>query len=212
MTTVVLADDHQLLRQALRHALEQDGFIVVAEAADGDEAVRLVGELAPDLVIMDVSMPVLDGIEATRMIHDQAPEVRVLVLTMHDEPALVVEAVDAGAVGFLTKGASMQEVIAAIRDVAAGEVLVSPEIARSMLEEFHTPPPAARPKSPLTPREEEILQLVADGRSTTETARELFISAKTVKNHLGSIYTKLNASDRTQAVLTGVKMGIINLR
>jgi DNA-binding NarL/FixJ family response regulator len=212
MTTVVLADDHQLLRQALRHALEQDGFTVIAEAADGEEAVRLVVEHAPDLVVMDVSMPVLDGIEATRMIHDQAPDVRVLVLTMHDEPALVVEAVDAGAVGFLTKGASMQEVIAAIRDVAAGEVLVSPEIAGSMLEEFHTQPPAPRPESPLTPREEEILQLVADGRSTTEVARDLFISAKTVKNHLGSIYAKLNAGDRTQAVLTGVKMGIINLR
>jgi len=211
MTTVLLADDHQLLRQALRHALEQDGFDVVAEAADGEEAVRLVADHTPDLVVMDLSMPVLDGIEATRMIHVRSPDVRVLVLTMHDEPALVVDAVDAGAVGFLTKGSSMQEVITAIRDVAAGEILVSAEIAASMLDEFRTPPPAPRRPSPLTPREEEILQLVANGRSTTEVARELFISAKTVKNHLGSIYAKLDASDRTQAVLSAVRLGIVNI-
>jgi len=212
VTTVVLADDHQLLRQALRHALEQDGFEVLAEAADGEEAVRAVAEHSPDLVVMDVSMPVLDGIEATRMIHHRVPDLPILVLTMHDEPALVVEAVDAGAVGFLTKGSSMQEVITAVRAVAAGEILVSPEIASSMLDEFRRPPRATRPDSPLTSREEEILQLVADGRSTTEVARELFISAKTVKNHLASIYDKLDANDRTQAVLTGVRIGIINLR
>ncbi|MFN8036529.1 MAG: response regulator transcription factor [Acidimicrobiia bacterium] len=210
MTTVVLADDHQLLRQALRHALEEQGFAVVGEAADGEEAVRLVADHHPDLVVMDVSMPVLDGIEATRMIHSRTPEARILVLTMHDEPALVADAVGAGAVGFLTKGASMQEVIAAVRDVAAGEILVSPEIASSMLAELTDPEPP-HPESPLTAREEEILQLVADGRSTTEVARDLFISAKTVKNHLGSIYAKLDAADRTQAVVTGVRIGIIDL-
>lgn len=211
MTRVLLADDHQLLRQALRNALEDAGFAVVAEAGDGEEAVRLAGLLQPNLVIMDVSMPILDGIEATRLVHAQSPDIRVLVLTMHDEPALVAQAVEAGAVAFLTKGSSMQEVITATRQVAEGEVLVSAELATSMLSEFRHPPAPARAPSPLTPREEEILQLVADGCSTTEVARQLFISAKTVKNHLASIYAKLEASDRTQAVLSGVRMGIIRL-
>jgi DNA-binding NarL/FixJ family response regulator len=220
MKTVVIADDHQLLRQALRRALEDAGFKVVSEAGDGEEAVRLVALDRPDVVVMDVTMPVLDGIEATRRIHAATGETRVLVLTMHDEDALRVKALRAGAVGFLTKDCAMQEVVETVRRVADGDTVFSPEIAAAMMAEFPLVP--AEPyanghepevvESPLTKREREILQLVADGHSTAEIARSLFISAKTVKNHLASIYAKLDSRDRTQAVLSGMRLGIVQLQ
>jgi len=218
MTRVLVADDHQLLRQALRRALQESGFDVVAEAADGEEAVRLVNLLKPEVVVMDVTMPVLDGIEATRRIHAATGDTKVLVLTMHDEDALRVRALRAGAVGFLTKDSAMQEVVATVKAVALGDTVFSPEIAAAMMAEFpvnangsleSTPDEV---ESPLTKREREILQHVADGYSTTEIGRELFISAKTVKNHLASIYAKLDSRDRTQAVLSGMRLGIVQLQ
>jgi two-component system, NarL family, response regulator DegU len=217
MTRVLVADDHQLLRQALRRALQESGFDVVAEAADGEEAVRLVNMLKPEVVVMDVTMPVLDGIEATRRIHAATGDTKVLVLTMHDEDALRVRALRAGAVGFLTKDSAMQEVVATVKAVASGDTVFSPEIAAAMMKEFplsgngYDEAPDAV-ESPLTKRELEILQHVADGYSTTEIARELFISAKTVKNHLASIYAKLDSRDRTQAVLSGMRLGIVQLQ
>jgi DNA-binding NarL/FixJ family response regulator len=217
----MIADDHQLLRQALRRALEDAGLEVVAEAGDGEEATRLVSLHRPDVVVMDVTMPILDGIEATRRIHAATGHTKVLVLTMHDEDALRVRALRAGAAGFLTKDCAMHEVVDTVRQVAAGETVFSPEIAAAMLAEFPSNGDA-RPnshamvgvavESPLTKREHEILQLVADGHSTTEIARTLFISAKTVKNHLASIYAKLDSRDRTQAVLSGMRMGIVQLQ
>jgi DNA-binding NarL/FixJ family response regulator len=217
MTRVLVADDHQLLRQALRRALQESGFDVVAEAADGEEAVRLVNLLKPEVVVMDVTMPVLDGIEATRRIHAATGDTKVLVLTMHDEDALRVRALRAGAVGFLTKDSAMQEVVATVKAVASGDTVFSPEIAAAMLEQFPVngngyDAPPDEVESPLTKREQEILQHVADGYSTTEIARELFISAKTVKNHLASIYAKLESRDRTQAVLSGMRLGIVQLQ
>lgn len=219
MTRVLVADDHQLLRQALRRALEDSDFNVVAEAGDGEEAVRLATLLRPDVVVMDVTMPVLDGIEATRRIHAANGDAKVLVLTMHDEDALRVKALRAGAVGFMTKDSAMQEVVETVMQVALGETVFSPEIAAAMMTEFplrgdgptngHLPDVV---ESPLTKREREILQLVADGHSTTEIARNLFISAKTVKNHLASIYAKLDSRDRTQAVLSGMRLGIVQLQ
>lgn len=213
MTRVLVADDHQLLRQALRRALEESGVTVVSEAGDGEEAVRMAGQLHPDVVVMDVTMPVLDGIEATRRIHAADAQARVLVLTMHDEDALRAQAIQAGAVGFLTKDCAMHEVVETVRSIAAGDVAMSPAIAASMMAEFpahaeHAP----NGDSPLTKREREVLQLVADGNSTAEIARSLFISAKTVKNHLASIYAKLDSRDRTQAVLSGMRLGIVQLQ
>jgi two-component system response regulator DegU len=221
MTRVLIADDHQLLRQALRRALEDSGFEVVAEAGDGEEATRLVALHRPDVVMMDVTMPVLDGIEATRRIHAATGHSKVIVLTMHDEDALRVRALRAGAVGFLTKDCAMQEVVETVRRVAAGDTVFSPEIAAAMMAQFplngdsltngHAAVAVAI-ESPLTKREHEILQLVADGHSTTDIARTLFISAKTVKNHLASIYAKLDSRDRTQAVLSGMRLGIVQLQ
>jgi DNA-binding NarL/FixJ family response regulator len=206
-TRVLVADDHQLLRQALRRALEDNGLTVVGEAADGEQAVRMAEALRPDIVVMDVTMPVMGGIEATSIVHEHLPNIRIVVLTMHDEHSLIVQAVDAGASAFLNKDCSLQQVVETVIQVADGEVLLSPEIAANMLGAM-TPANG----SPLTKREDEILQAIADGSSTTEVARDLFISAKTVKNHLASIYEKLDARDRTQAVLSGVRIGIVQIR
>jgi DNA-binding NarL/FixJ family response regulator len=206
---VLLVDDHQLLRQAVRRALEDAGMEVVAEAGDGGEAVRLAAEIGPDVIVMDVSMPVLDGVEATRRIHAAQPELPIVVLTMHGEESQRREALEAGATGFLTKDVSMHDVVRTVHQAAGGDVTLSPELASSILSELRAPAPQA---SPLTPREEEVLQLIADGCSTSEVAERLFISGKTVKNHLASIYEKLDARDRTQAVLAAVRIGIIRLR
>jgi DNA-binding NarL/FixJ family response regulator len=207
---VLLADDHQLLRQAMKRALEDAGLTVVAEAGDGGEAVRLVAELQPDVVLMDVSMPVLDGVEATRRLHVDFPDLPIVILTMHGDEALRKEAVAAGAAGFLTKDVSMQEVVQTVTQVGGGDVALSTELAVTILAEMEDG--KDKPPSPLTPREEEVLQLIADGCSTSEVATNLFISGKTVKNHLASIYEKLEARDRTQAVLSAVRIGIIQLR
>jgi DNA-binding NarL/FixJ family response regulator len=212
---VLLADDHQMLRQAVRRALEDAGVDVVGEAADGDQAVMLTESLRPDVVLMDVSMPVIDGIEAARRISANGSAAKVLVLTMHDEDALRARALRAGAAGFLTKDCELKEVVDAVRAVGSGEVLLSAEIAHAILAQF--PEEAVDvattdTNGPLTKREKEVLQAVADGRSTTEIGRELFISVKTVKNHLASIYAKLDARDRTQAVISGVRLGIVQLR
>ena len=223
MTTLLLVDDHHLLRQSLRRGVEEAGFAVVGEAADGVEAVRLAEELHPDLVLMDVTMPVLDGIEATRQLRARAPGTRVVILTMHGEEETVERALRAGAVGYLVKDCTIQQVAETLR-TAAGDTALSPGLATSMLGQLQAyshlsdssadRPGTSPPRSPalvLSRREEEVLQLFADGWSTTEVARRLYISPKTVKNHLASIYAKLDAGDRTQAVITAVRMGIIRL-
>jgi DNA-binding NarL/FixJ family response regulator len=210
---VLLADDHRMLREALRRSLQDLGVEIVGEAGDGSEAVRLVEQLKPDVVLMDVSMPVLNGIEATRRIRQSMPDTRVVILTMHGDRDVVTQALRAGAVGYLVKDASMQEVAGAIRLAAAGETALSTELAASMLDEVkRLQKPAASEDEPLiTKREEEVLQLIADGLSTPEVAAKLYISVKTVKNHLASIYQKLDSRDRTQAVLRAVRMGIVRL-
>ena len=207
----MLVDDHLMLRQSLRRALETEGLSVIAEAGDGEEAVRLALKHQPDVVLMDVSMPmvddIVDGIEATRRLMQADGRQRVVMLTMHVDRDVIDRALKAGAVGYLTKDSSVTEVIAAVRLAANGDRALSPKLAELMLGEAR----AGEGAPILTQREEEVLQCIANGMSSSELAAHLFISQKTVKNHLASIYEKLDARDRTQAVLTAVKMGIIKL-
>ena len=211
---LMLADDHRMLREGLRRSLSEEGFDVVGEAADGDEAVRLAGQLLPDVVLMDVTMPDVDGVEATRRIHQQHPEIRVVMLTMHADESVIADALKAGAVGYLVKDCSIDEIAETIRMAANDEATISPSLAGAMLDEVRRIDPAPAEEESdrvVTKREVEVLQLIADGCSTPEVAEQLFISQKTVKNHLASIYHKLDARDRTQAVLQAVRMGIVRL-
>jgi DNA-binding NarL/FixJ family response regulator len=208
--TLLLVDDHRMLRESLRRSLEASGLSVVAEAADGEEAVRLAVALEPAVALMDVSMPGMDGVEAARLIRAGAPRTRVVMLTMHADDEVLARALRAGADGYLVKDCSIEEVVATVTAVAAGETTVSAGLAASMLDEVRRlAVPAATEL--VTRREEEVLQLIADGYATSEVAERLYISQKTVKNHLASIYQKLDARDRTQAVLRAVRMGIIRL-
>ena len=206
---LLLADDHTMVRQTMRRSMEDEGFTIVGEAADGEEAVRLSAELSPEVVLMDVSMPVLDGVDATRRIRKAQPDVQVVMLTMHVDSDVVRRALAAGAVGYLTKDSTVEDVIEAVRLAARGDTVLSMGLAASMLEAVNAGPAAEEPV--ISAREVEVLQLIAEGASPTEVADKLFISVKTVKNHLSSIYQKLDARDRTQAVLKGVRMGIIRL-
>jgi two-component system, NarL family, response regulator DegU len=213
---LLLADDHTMVRQSMRRSMEDAGFDIVGEAGDGAEAVRLAGTLQQDVILMDVSMPVLDGVEATRQIRAAGadPGPQVVMLTMHADADVVRRALKAGAVGYLTKDSSIDEVVEAVRLAATGDGAVSPGLAAALLREASAASAAAPPADPATQvsaREVEVLQLIAEGASPPEVAERLFISVKTVKNHLSSIYEKLDARDRTQAVLKGLRMGIIRL-
>lgn len=206
---LVLVDDHRMLRDGLRRSMEEAGFEVVGEAGDGAEGVRVAEELRPDVVLMDVSMPLLDGVSAARLVRQRVPQCQVVMLTMHADPDVMASAIQAGAAGYLVKDCSTKEVAAAVRMAASGEGALSPQLATSMLAEVKRETTLDDPG--ISPREEEVLQLVADGLSLPEVAKTLFISVKTVKNHLASTYSKLDARDRTQAVLRAVRMGIIRL-
>jgi DNA-binding NarL/FixJ family response regulator len=208
----MLADDHRMLREGLRRSMNDQGFDVVGEARDGEEAVRLADDLHPDVILMDVTMPEMDGVEATRHIKQERPDVRVVMLTMHADQEVLASAIRAGASGYLVKDCSTEEIASAVRMAASGETALSPQLAASMLDEVRKlDQPANDEDRIITKREEEVLQLIADGCSTPEVAERLYISQKTVKNHLASIYQKLDARDRTQAVLQAVRMGIVHL-
>ena len=215
---LMLADDHTMLREAVRRAMETAGLEVVGEAGDGEEAVRLASEVKPDVVLMDVSMPVLDGVEATRQIHRSLPDAHIVMLTMHADAEVITRALSAGAIGYLVKDSSMAEVVEAVRLAANGDTALSIDLASSMLREVQrlgtapASPAAVAADQVITKREEEVLQLIAEGLSTPEVAATLYISVKTVKNHLASIYAKLDSRDRTQAVIRAVKLGIIRLQ
>lgn len=209
---LMLADDHRMLREGLRRSMTDQGFDVVGEACDGDEAIRLAEELHPEVILMDVTMPEVDGVEATRQIHQLIPEIRIVMLTMHADQEVLAAAIRAGASGYLVKDCSTDEIASAVRMAASGETALSPQLAASMLDEVRKlDQPANEEDRIITKREEEVLQLIANGCSTPEVAEQLFISQKTVKNHLASIYQKLDARDRTQAVLQAVRMGIVHL-
>ena len=210
---LLLADDHRMLREGLRRSMQDEGFDVVGEASDGEEAVALAGQLQPDVILMDVTMPDVTGVEATRRIRSQWPRIRVVMLTMHADQEVIAEAIRAGASGYLVKDCSTDEIADAVRQATDENATLSPDLAASMLDEVRRMDLPAVPEAErvVTKREEEVLQLIADGCSTGEVAEQLYISQKTVKNHLASIYQKLDARDRTQAVLQAVRMGIVRL-
>jgi DNA-binding NarL/FixJ family response regulator len=210
---VLLADDHRMLREGLRRSLTEEGFDIVGEAENGEQAVRMVEELQPDVVLMDVSMPEMDGVEATRLIGGSFTATQVIMLTMHADKEVLADAIRAGASGYLVKDCSTEEIADAIRMAMQGDTALSPQLAATMLDEVRRldVPDIPEEERVITKREEEVLQLIADGCSTPEVAEQLYISQKTVKNHLASIYQKLDARDRTQAVLQAVRMGIVHL-
>jgi DNA-binding NarL/FixJ family response regulator len=204
---VLLADDHQILRDGIRRGLEGAGVEVVGEAENGEEAVALAAASTPDIVLMDLSMPVLDGVQATTRIRADNPDVRIVVLTMHDDPERTKAALQAGASAYLTKGTSFAEVLDTLKLVDSGEEVLSPKLAASMLEHLNSIPKAEL----LSERQVEILQMIADGKSTKQAARALGITQKTVHNHLNATYRRLDTQSLTHAVLSAVRLGIIDL-
>ncbi|GIE94156.1 response regulator [Paractinoplanes rishiriensis] len=200
--TVVLVDDHPVVRGGLRALIESfDGFRVVGEAADGEQAVREVQLHRPDAVIMDVLMPHVDGVEATRRIVRAAPGTAVLVLSMAEDDDVVFAAMQAGARGYLLKGAAQEEIDRALKAVVAGEAIFGPGVAARVLGLFAREPQSATPFPELTPRERDVLELVAQGRRNAAIATELGMAPKTVANHLSTIFTKLQVTDRSAAIV-----------
>jgi DNA-binding NarL/FixJ family response regulator len=210
---VVIADDHPVVRGGLRALLSTiDGIEVVGEAEDGEGAVREVQLSRPDVLLVDIRMPVLDGVGATRRVREAAPETAVLVLTMYDDDATVFTAMQAGARGYLLKGADQDEIVGAIRAVAAGQAIFGPGIASRVLGYFASPPVADPPANEafpeLTARERDILTLLADGRRTADIAAELYLSPKTVSNNLTAIFAKLEVADRAAAIIRAREHGL----
>jgi len=203
---VLITDDHKVVRRGLRGFLELDpGLEVVGEASNGEEAVKLAQRLEPDVVLMDLLMPVMDGIEATRKIRRELPQVEVVALTSVLEDASVAGAIRAGAIGYLLKTTDADELCEAIKAAAAGQVRLAPEAAARLMHEVRAP------ESPeaLTERETEVLELIARGKTNKQIARELFIGEATVKSHVHSILSKLNVSSRTQAALYAGRIGLV---
>jgi len=209
----LIVDDHDLFRTGLRNLLEEQGVQISGEAASGSEAVRSVREMAPDVVVMDLNMPEMGGVEATRHITAVAPLTRVLVLTISDEDADVMDAILAGACGYLLKDASIEELMAGIRAAWRGESLISPAIAAKVLQRVRAtsanPEIADTIRSELSDREIEVLKLIANGKDNAVIAAELHISPKTVKNHISNILMKLQIDNRIQAAVYAVRSGIV---
>ena len=210
---VLIVDDHDLFRTGLRNLLEEQGVQVLGEAASGTDAVRSVREIAPDVVVMDLNMPGMGGVDATRHIAAIAPLTRVVVLTISDEDADVMDAILAGACGYLLKDASIDELMAGIRAAARGESLISPGIAAKVLQRVRAtsaqPEIAEAIRSELSDREIEVLKLIANGKDNAVIAAELHISPKTVKNHISNILMKLQIDNRIQAAVYAVRSGIV---
>ena len=210
---VLLADDHNLFRQGLRQLLELDADIeVVGEAGDGLEVQRMVAELKPDVVLMDINMPLADGVSATREIIRQNPDVGIIILTMYREEGHIFQAVRAGAQGYLLKNASASEVVRAVRTVFAGASSLDPQISSKVLQEFRRMARGAGPDTGmggLTEREISLLRLVASGLSNKAIAAKLYLAESTVKNRLSVLFEKIGAQDRTQAAIYGITHGLV---
>jgi DNA-binding NarL/FixJ family response regulator len=210
---VLIVDDHDLFRTGLRNLLEEQGVEIVGEAASGSQALDVVREAPPDVVIMDLNMPGMNGVDATRHISRDAPLTRVIVLTISDQEQDVMDAILAGACGYLLKDASIQTLMQGIQAAAVGESLISPHIAGKVLQHVRAttaaPEAAATIRAELSDREIEVLKLIANGKDNAMIARDLHISPKTVKNHISNILMKLQIENRIQAAVYAVRSGIV---
>ena len=211
MIRVVIVDDQPLLTDGFGRIIDaQPGMEVVGAAHDGESGVRICQKLRPDVVLMDISMPIMNGVAATRKIRDLLPNTKVLILTVHADDVHVYQGIKAGATGYLLKDCTPEDLSRAIRTVYAGDTIMAPEIARKMLltfEEAETEPSAPK----LTDRELEVMNALARGKANKQIARDLSISEKTVRNHISNIYNKLHIYDRTQAVLYAIREGLVEV-
>lgn len=212
---VLIVDDHALFRQGLARILEmEEDIVVVGEAANGREALDRAPELRPHVVLMDINMPVVNGLEATRRLHRKLPHVGIIGLTIHDDEEYLRELIKEGAQGYLLKDTEPVRVVEAIRRVFRGEAFLPPNLITKLFSTLQRPSAAddaAPPEEDLTPREREVLQCIAQGMSNKEIAVSLYISEKTVKNHISSIFRKLDLTDRTQAAVYAIKQGLATL-
>ena len=225
-TSIIIIDDHQLFREGVKRILDfEASFDVVAEGDDGSEAINLVEQYKPDVVIMDINMPNINGIEATKMLIDQYPETKVIILSIHDDENYVQHALKTGAQGYLLKEMDADALIEAVHVVAAGGSYLHPKVTHNLVKEYRRlaaeensghdsvqAPEIRRPLHLLTKRECEVLQLLADGQSNRAIGETLFISEKTVKNHVSNILQKMNVNDRTQAVVSAIKNGWVEVK
>jgi len=211
---VLLVDDHTLLRQGLRKLLELEPSIeVVGEAENGREAILKAEELVPDVILLDINMPGMNGVEATSLLKKYQPDLKIIILTIHKDHEYVFEAVKAGASSYLLKDVSAQELVKAVEAAYRGESVVDPTIASRLLKEFSRifKGGGENSQDALTEREKEILKLLVQGLNNKDVAQKLFISEKTVKNHISNIFRKLEVTDRTQAVVKALKLGMAKL-
>jgi DNA-binding NarL/FixJ family response regulator len=208
----LIVDDHPVTREGLRTALElsEEAVVVVGEAASGEEAVERARELSPDVVFMDVRMPGMDGIEATRRIREASPETKIILITIDESRGAISNAIQAGVSGYLLKDASPDALVDAARNAVEGNAVIHPHLTKTFIEEAQAAASDEPKVPPLSKREREILQKVADGATTRQVASELGISPHTVKTHLERIFEKLGANDRAQAVAIAIRTGLVN--
>lgn len=210
---VLLADDHTVFRQGLKSLLAyEEDLKVVSEAANGKEAIDFTKQLHPDVVIMDINMPILNGLEATKQIKQELPKTKIVILTSQGDDKSVFSLIEAGADGYLLKDVAAENLVSAIRDVFAGKSILHPEVTQKLLTRFISKgePEKQKPGDLLTEREVEVLKALAKGYSNQQIAEELYISQRTVQNHLHNIYNKLGINGRTEAVIYALQEGIIS--
>ena len=204
---IVLADDHVLVRQSLRALLEREGFQVVAEASDGQEAVRHAASFQPDIAVMDISMPILNGLNAAREMSRSIPKTKIILLTQHDEGQYISEALDAGVKGYVLKNQVASDLLEAIRQVSRGQVYLSPGVSRGVMEAYQSK--SEKSKNSLTLRERQVLQLIAEGKSTKDVASLLGISVKTAESHRTRLMNKLDIHETASLVRYAVRQGMV---